>query len=115
MRFRSAAAKPPLWNLASGSQSGDWRRRTPKRFALILVFTLFAQTASACTVCMGAPGDPMNKGVSNGIWVLLGILGFVQIGFIAMFASFWWKARQLRRFRESLQVIHRFDEGETHP
>lgn len=83
--------------------------------ALTIVLLLFAQTASACTVCMGAAGDPMNKGVANGIWVLLGILGFVMTGFIAMFASFWWRARQLRRFRESFHVIHRFDEGETHP
>ena len=64
-----------------------------------------AQVASACPVCFGAPGDPMTKGVSNGVWVLLGLVGFVQIGFVAMFWSFWRRAREQRRFRESLRVI----------
>lgn len=78
--------------------------------ALLIVAVLFAQSAFACAVCMGgSAGDPMNKGVSNGIWVLLGILAFVQFGFIAMFVSFWRRARDMRRFRESLRVIHPFD------
>jgi hypothetical protein len=72
-------------------------------FALITL--LAAQAVSACPVCFGAPDDPMVKGVNNGIWVLLGVVGFVQIGFIAMFWSFWRRAREQRRFRESLRVI----------
>lgn len=47
----------------------------------------------------------MVKGVNNGIWVLLGLVGFVQLGFVAMFYSFWRKAREQKRFRESLRVI----------
>lgn len=78
--------------------------------ALLVVVMLFAQTASACAVCMGgAASDPMNKGVSNGIIVLLGILAVVMTGFIAMFASFWRRARSMRQFRDSLRVIHPFD------
>jgi hypothetical protein len=72
---------------------------------LTLVTLLLAQAVSACPVCFGAPDDPMVKGVNNGIWVLLGVVGFVQIGFIALFFSFWRRAREQRRFRESLRVI----------
>jgi hypothetical protein len=71
---------------------------------------LFAEPALACAVCYGAPGDPMVKGMNAGIWVLLGLVAFVQIGFVAMFWSFWRRGREQRRFRESLRVI----EGGSH-
>ena len=66
---------------------------------------LAAEPAMACAVCYGNPGDPMVKGMNNGIWVLLGLVGFVQIGFVAMFWSFWRKSREQRRFRESFRVL----------
>jgi hypothetical protein len=73
---------------------------------LILAFALvLAPQVFACSVCYGAPGDPLVKGANNGIMFLLGIVGFVQIGFIAMFWSFWRRTREQRRFRESLRVI----------
>ena len=75
------------------------------RLALFALVVTVAQSASACAVCYGAPGDPMVKGMNNGIWVLLGLVAFVQIGFVAMFWSFWRRAREQRRFRESLRVI----------
>jgi len=76
-------------------------------FVLVLIAgaLLVAEPAMACAVCYGNPGDPMVKGMNNGIWVLLGLVGFVQIGFVAMFWSFWRRARAQRRFRESLHVI----------
>ncbi|HEX2831684.1 MAG TPA: hypothetical protein VHW00_01640 [Thermoanaerobaculia bacterium] len=78
-----------------------------KRMALLLVLCMaFAPFAHACATCYGAPDDPMTKGVNNGIWVLLGVIGFVQIGFVAMFWSFWKRARDQRRFREQFRVIH---------
>ena len=70
----------------------------------MLLITL-APVAFACPVCFGAPDDPMVKGVNNGIWVLLGLIAFVQLGFGAMFWSFWRRAREQRRFRESLRLI----------
>jgi len=74
--------------------------------ALLVTLTLLvAPVLSACPVCYGAPDDPMVKSVNNGIWVLLGLVGFVQIGFVALFWSFWRRGRELRRFRESLRVI----------
>jgi hypothetical protein len=47
----------------------------------------------------------MVKGVNKGIYVLLGLVGLVQIGFVALFWSFWRRAREQKRFRESLHVI----------
>jgi hypothetical protein len=47
----------------------------------------------------------MTEGANRGIWVLLGIVGFVQLGFVALFWSFWRRARDQRRFRESLRLI----------
>ena len=85
-------------------QSGS---RARLYFCLLpLAFCLFAALpAMGCSVCWGAPDDPMVKGVNKGIYVLLGLVGFVQIGFAALFWSFWRRAREQRRFRESLHVI----------
>jgi hypothetical protein len=79
-------------------------RRTVLPLAFVPLL-LGAPQALACAVCYGSPGDPLVKGVSNGIWVLLGLVGFVQIGFVAMFWSFWKRARAQQRFRESFRVI----------
>ncbi|HEX7704939.1 MAG TPA: hypothetical protein VF701_00625 [Thermoanaerobaculia bacterium] len=73
--------------------------------AAVIVCALVAVDVQACAVCFGSPDDPLVKGVNNGIWVLLGLVAFVQIGFVAMFWSFWRRARELRRFREGLRVI----------
>jgi len=88
------------------------------RIAALALLLLTTQTLAACPVCWGSPDDPMVKGVNSGIWVLLGLVGFVQIGFVAMFWSFWRNGREHRRFRESFRVIHQFDprleKGEPH-
>ena len=84
----------------SGSRARLYFYLLPFTFLLIA-----ALPAIACPVCWGAPDDPMVKGVNNGIWVLLGLVGFVQIGFVALFWSFWRRARDQKRFRESLHVI----------
>ena len=81
------------------------RPEARSHWLLAALLILLAPTAFGCPVCWGAPDDPMVKGVNSGIWVLLGLVGFVQLGFVAMFYSFWRKAREHRRFRESLRVI----------
>lgn len=74
-------------------------------WGLALTALSLAPEALACAVCYGAPGDPLVKGANNGIMFLLAVVGLVQIGFIAMFWSFWRRARAQRRFRESLRLI----------
>ncbi len=82
------------------------------RVALPVLLVLFAPViASACPVCYGPADEPMVKGTNNGVWVLLGVIGFVQLGFVALFWSFWRRAREQQRFRESFHVI----EGGPHP
>ncbi|HYO79498.1 MAG TPA: hypothetical protein VE010_23730, partial [Thermoanaerobaculia bacterium] len=90
---------------AQGPAMTTARSRTIRIAVAAAMLVLIAPAAFACPVCWGAPDDPMVKGVNNGIWVLLGLVGFVQIGFVAMFWSFWRRGREQRRFRESLRVI----------
>lgn len=79
--------------------------RIALRSLLLAAVLVWANATWACAVCYGAPGDPLVKGANNGIWVLLGIVAFVQLGFVAMFWSFWRRSREQQRFRESLRVI----------
>jgi hypothetical protein len=74
--------------------------------ALFVAGALLAPAANACPVCFGSPDDPMVKGSSNGIWVLLGIVFFVQLGFVALFWSFWRRAKELKKFRDQFHVIN---------
>jgi hypothetical protein len=73
--------------------------------AIAIVLVLTPVILSACPVCYGAPNSPMTKSSNNAIIFLLGVIGFVQVGFVAMFWSFWRRARELRRLRESFHVI----------
>ncbi|HEY0142515.1 MAG TPA: hypothetical protein VGF48_16575 [Thermoanaerobaculia bacterium] len=83
-----------------------------KRLVLIaLVTLLFANAAFGCPVCFGPPDDPMVKGVNKGIWVLLGFISFVQIGFVALFWSFWRRAKANRQFRESFHIVRSSEGG----
>ena len=59
----------------------------------------------ACTVCTGAPGDPLVEGANNGIWVLLSVVFVVQLLFIALFVTFWRRARAQKKFREQFRVV----------
>ena len=77
-----------------------------RRAALIAVVLLACATlASACPVCYGTQQTPLNKSASNGILFLLGIVGSVQIGFVALFVSFWKRTKALQQKREQFQII----------
>jgi hypothetical protein len=79
-------------------------RRT--QFVVIVIGLLLVPSiVSACPVCYGAPNSPMTKSSNNAIMFLLGVVGFVQLGFIALFWSFWRRAKELRRRRESFHVL----------
>jgi len=76
------------------------------QFVVIAVCLLLVPSiVSACPVCYGAPGSPMTKSSNNAIMFMLGVVGFVQVGFIALFWTFWRRAKELRRRRESFQVL----------
>lgn len=65
---------------------------------------LTATPISACPVCFGGVGS-VSKGMDSAIWFLLGTVAFVQIGFVALFWSFWRRGRALRRRREQFHII----------
>ncbi len=70
-----------------------------------------AGPAMACPVCWGASDSPMAQGVNNGIFLLLGVIGSVQIGFIALFVSFRRRGREVQESqdqesKDSFEVIN---------
>ena len=72
---------------------------------IALLLILAPQLAHACPTCYGDPSSPMTKGSNDAILFMLGIIGFVQIGFVGLFVTFWRRARALRRRRESLRLL----------
>jgi len=54
--------------------------------------------AFACAVCFGDPESPLTKGALMGVYVLVGVVGFVLAG-IAATGVFWiQRSRRLARF-----------------
>jgi hypothetical protein len=86
-------------------------RRNSQLVLTAVVIVLVPAALSACPVCYGAPNSPMTKSSNNAIMFLLGVIGFVQIGFVAMFWSFWRRAKAMRRLRESFRLL---DGGAAH-
>ena len=81
-------------------------RPCPRPAFLIAVLVILAPVVvHACPVCFGDPNSTMVKGTNNGIFFLLGVIGFVQVGLGAMFLAFWRRARALRARRDALRVI----------
>jgi hypothetical protein len=85
--------------------------RSAQFVVITIALLLIPSILSACPVCYGAPNSPMTKSSNNAIIFLLGVIGFVQIGFVAMFWSFWRRAKELRRRRESFRLL---DGGVAH-
>ena len=74
--------------------------------ALIVVAVLGAvEPAMACPVCWGESDSPMAQAMNNGILFLLGIIGTVQIGFVALFVSFRRRGKEVQERRDSFEVI----------
>jgi hypothetical protein len=67
---------------------------------------LAVEPALACPVCFGASDSPMATGVNNGILVLLGFVGAVQIGFVALFVSIRRRTRDYQDRKDSFSVIN---------
>lgn len=72
---------------------------------VLLAIAAMPVIANACPVCFGQAATPLTKGASNGILFLLGIIGSVQIGFVALFVSFWRRTKALQERREQFRVL----------
>lgn len=55
----------------------------------------FSAQASACAVCFGDPESDMAKGAVAGVWVLVGVTGFVLTGMAG--TSLYWIQRSRRQ------------------
>jgi hypothetical protein len=64
-----------------------------------------ASPAGACATCYGAADSAMTQGMNNGILTLLGVIGVVQVGFVAMFVSIRRRSRRLQERREQFHLI----------
>ena len=64
------------------------------------------EPAMACPVCWGESDSPMARGMNNGIVFLLGVIGTVQIGLVAMFVSFRRRGKEDRKHKDSFEVIN---------
>jgi heme/copper-type cytochrome/quinol oxidase subunit 2 len=62
------------------------------------LMVLFSAPASACPSCYGQAEGPVIDGMNNAIMAMIGIIGFVLSGFVAMFI------RIGRRTRETAAV-----------
>lgn len=75
-----------------------------KRAIAALALVSLPVAANACPVCFGGPSSGGN-GMNAAIFFLLAVVGLVQIGFVALFYSFWRRAKALRRKRESFRLL----------
>lgn len=73
--------------------------------SVVALLLIAAPAAHACSVCWGQSDSQMAKAANNGVWVMLGVIAFVQIGFVALFLSFWRRARDIRKRRERFRLI----------
>ena len=73
--------------------------------ALVGLSLALAGPANACTVCYGGEGSNMATGMNNGILTLLGVIAFVQFGFVGLFGSIWYRTRKLRKLREQFHIV----------
>ncbi|HET7712696.1 MAG TPA: hypothetical protein VFL80_12260 [Thermoanaerobaculia bacterium] len=71
----------------------------------LLLAILLPQAASACPVCFGDPNAPIQKGLNNGIIVLLVIIGIVQVGFVALFITLWKRSKLSEAKRSQFRLI----------
>lgn len=83
---------------------------TPRTSALRIVIAAavllaLPQLATACPVCFGDPSSPIAKGASNGVLFMIGIVAFVQIGFVALFWSFRRRMRELQKRGQQLHIV----------
>jgi len=77
------------------------------RVAITVVLLLVvAQPLFACPVCYGDPTSATTKSMSNAVIFLLVIIGLVQVGFVALFWTFWKRAKNIQKTKESFTLIH---------
>lgn len=70
-----------------------------------IVFLFCSRGATACATCFGAADSMMTHGMNNGILTLLGVIGGVQVGFVALFWNLRKRSKRLREVREGFRLL----------
>ena len=92
-----------IWSAAACRRFESGAKAPHSKGVLAFLLLLLPQAANACPVCFG--GANGGQGMNAAIIFLLAVVGFVQLGFVALFFSFWRRARELRRKRESFRLL----------
>ena len=74
---------------------GALHRLSAAAILIVLAMALAPAPADACATCFGAADSSMTRGMNGGIMALLGVIGVVQVGFVALFGSFIVRSRRL--------------------
>jgi len=80
--------------------------KTWKGAITVVLLLVVAQPLFACPVCYGDPTSATTKSMSNAVIFLLVIIGLVQVGFVALFWTFWKRAKNIQKTKESFTLIH---------
>ena len=80
-----------------------------KKFISLLVLAflnpLVQHSALACAICFGDPNSQMSKGVIAGVVVLVGVVGSVLGGILAVSFSWIARARRLEKIKTQEQIL----------
>ena len=93
-----------LWSAAACRRFQSGAKAPHSKGVLAIVLLLLPQIANACPVCFGGSSS-IGKGMDAAILFLLSVVGLVQLGIVALFFSFWRRAKELRRKRESFRLL----------
>ena len=76
---------------------GKMRRQGLMALAALAAAGMLGSTdAAACTVCYGEAEGPMIEAARLGVWLMIGIVGVMQLSFGSFFLYLWRRARKLK-------------------
>jgi hypothetical protein len=77
------------------------KKTLPIALSLAAVATLLLRSdADACAVCFGNPDSPMTKSMVAGIWVLLGCIVSLLVGFAGTFGYWIYRSYHPELYRD---------------
>jgi hypothetical protein len=68
---------------------------------LSLLWLMGSGDASACSVCYGQAEGPMIEAARSGVWLMIGLVGVLQVSFGLFFIHLWRRARKLKESMDS--------------
>lgn len=71
------------------------------RIGAALLLLALPEAAEACPVCFGQAEGPAAEAVNRGVMVMLGVVGAVQFGFVALFVGIWRRGKRLAEREKS--------------